>query len=175
MLVAIINKKSEVLFIDSVFSQAVKNLCGFRQIVGRSIFPHIKETKDAWVTAVANCFANRVSQTCEIILGVGENRSRWRVQIFPLNANQAVVLGVSLPLNIAALSTREIEVMRQVSLDRSTEQIAESLEISISTVEKHRHRIRNTLSISRAVQLLIVAKSMFHVDSFFCLSTKNDQ
>ena len=167
MLVAIINEQSEVLFIESIFSQAIKKQCGLGQIAGSSIVSSMRESKGEWFHAVTRCFGNRSTETCEIVLGDGEYSSRWRMQISPVNGNQAMVVGVSLPLNITDLSEREIEVMRHVSLDRSTEQIAEALDISVSTVEKHRHRIRGTLSIKGSMQLLLVAKTMFNVDGLF--------
>jgi DNA-binding NarL/FixJ family response regulator len=46
-----------------------------------------------------------------------------------------------------ALSDRELQVFRQIGLGRSTRQIAESLKLSIKTIESHREHIKQKLGL----------------------------
>lgn len=56
------------------------------------------------------------------------------------------------------LSTREIEVLRLLALDLSSEDIAEKLFISIHTVEKHRKNMLNRTGAKNTTALLHVAR-----------------
>jgi DNA-binding NarL/FixJ family response regulator len=49
-----------------------------------------------------------------------------------------------------ALSYRELQVFRQIGQGRSTRQIAETLNLSIKTVESHREHIKSKLSLESA-------------------------
>ena len=64
---------------------------------------------------------------------------------------------------------RELEVLREISQDRSTAEIAERLGISLSTVEKHRSRIRKILSIQPSCQLTLVASLVANPDRLLLL------
>ncbi|HEY9510667.1 MAG TPA: response regulator transcription factor [Verrucomicrobiae bacterium] len=52
------------------------------------------------------------------------------------------------------LSERELQVFEQIGLGRSTQQIAETLHIDISTVETYRSRIKQKLSLKDGSELL---------------------
>jgi DNA-binding CsgD family transcriptional regulator len=49
-----------------------------------------------------------------------------------------------------ALSYRELQVFRQIGQGRSTRQIAETLNLSIKTIESHREHIKSKLSLESA-------------------------
>ncbi len=55
------------------------------------------------------------------------------------------------PLN--ALSDRELQVFRLIGQGRSTRQIAETLHLSIKTIESHREHIKHKLAIESAAEL----------------------
>jgi len=52
-----------------------------------------------------------------------------------------------------ALSDRELQVFRLIGQGRSTRQIAETLHLSIKTIESHREHIKQKLSIRSAAEL----------------------
>ena len=60
-------------------------------------------------------------------------------------------LQTSSPLD--ALSDRELQVFRLIGQGRSTRQIAETLHLSIKTIESHREHIKRKLSIASAAEL----------------------
>jgi DNA-binding NarL/FixJ family response regulator len=55
------------------------------------------------------------------------------------------------PLN--ALSDRELQVFRLIGQGRTTRQIAETLKLSIKTVESHREHIKNKLTLKSSAEL----------------------
>jgi DNA-binding NarL/FixJ family response regulator len=55
------------------------------------------------------------------------------------------------PLN--ALSDRELQVFRLIGQGRTTRQIAETLKLSIKTVESHREHIKNKLTLRSSAEL----------------------
>ncbi len=65
------------------------------------------------------------------------------------------VFGKSLALDspINALSARELQVFRMIGEGQSTRQIAETLCLSIKTIESHVEHIKDKLSLSSAVEL----------------------
>jgi DNA-binding CsgD family transcriptional regulator len=54
---------------------------------------------------------------------------------------------------LQALSDRELQVFRWIGLGRSTRQIAETLHLSIKTVESHREHIKQKLRLESATEL----------------------
>ncbi len=58
---------------------------------------------------------------------------------------------------IARLSDRELEVFRALGEGRSTREIAESLHLSVKTVETHRAHIKDKLKIGTAADLMRAA------------------
>lgn len=169
MLVAIINQKSEVAFANSIFSDDTNIRWGLSDINGIGFDTIIVESKHDWLKAVGKCFESEATQECDICLCIGEKRSRWRMHLFRFNAEYLVVLGTSVPLEFPKLSSRELEVLREISQDRSTAEIAERLGISLSTVEKHRSRIRKILSIQPSCQLTLVASLVANPDRLLLL------
>ncbi len=54
---------------------------------------------------------------------------------------------------LEALSDRELEVFRWIGQGRGTREIAETLSLSVKTIESHREHIKNKLGIQTAAQL----------------------
>jgi DNA-binding NarL/FixJ family response regulator len=52
-----------------------------------------------------------------------------------------------------ALSDRELQVFRLIGQGRSTRQIADTLNLSIKTIETHREHIKNKLSLETTAEL----------------------
>jgi DNA-binding NarL/FixJ family response regulator len=63
------------------------------------------------------------------------------------------------PQHSAALSAREVEVLRLIARGRSTKQIASQLHISVKTAETHRKNIQDKLGIKSVAELTVYALS----------------
>ncbi|MEO5693289.1 MAG: response regulator [Usitatibacter sp.] len=84
----------------------------------------------------------------QILQRVGECLERDRAARAALGASKAIADG------LAALTHREREVMERVVAGEMNREIAESLEISIKTVEAHRSRIMEKLHVDSVVELV---------------------
>lgn len=58
------------------------------------------------------------------------------------------------PETIEHLTTREIEVLKLITMEKSTSEIAETLFISISTVETHRAKLMKKLNVKSAIGMV---------------------
>ena len=68
-------------------------------------------------------------------------------------ANDAAAADTDAAARLAALSKREVEVLEQLIQGKQNRDIAESLNISIKTVEFHRANIREKLGVSNLSEL----------------------
>jgi two-component system response regulator NreC len=66
-----------------------------------------------------------------------------------------------------ALTKRELQVVRLISAGRTAKQIAESLEISANTVERHRQNIMAKLGLHKRTDLIkyAIRKGLIEADS----------
>jgi DNA-binding CsgD family transcriptional regulator len=55
------------------------------------------------------------------------------------------------------LTKREIEILRLISQELTTEQIANQLQVSISTIETHRHNLLQKMGAKSVVGLIKIA------------------
>lgn len=62
------------------------------------------------------------------------------------------------------LTQREIEIIREISLDKSNQEIAEKLFISVRTVETHRRNLMQKLKVKTVVGLLKYARQHKLID-----------
>lgn len=58
------------------------------------------------------------------------------------------------PDGVASLTNRELQVFEQIGNGRSTRDIADSLYLSIKTIERHKENIKQKLNISHSTQLV---------------------
>lgn len=70
------------------------------------------------------------------------------------NKSMAEVVGNSVKSELAILSEREIEIIKLISQELSTNEIAEKLFLSPATVETHRHNILKKLSLKNSIGLV---------------------
>ncbi len=54
---------------------------------------------------------------------------------------------------IDSLSNRELQVFEQIGNGRSTRQIADTMYLSVKTIERHKENIKQKLGIAHAAQL----------------------
>ncbi len=65
---------------------------------------------------------------------------------------------------VECLSDRELEVMQWVGQGRGTRQIAETLHVSVKTVESHYAKIKEKLNLKTANELIQYAVKWYHAD-----------
>jgi DNA-binding NarL/FixJ family response regulator len=70
------------------------------------------------------------------------------------NKSMADVVGNSVKSELAILSEREIEIIKLISQELSTNEIAEKLFLSPATVETHRHNILKKLRLKNSIGLV---------------------
>lgn len=58
------------------------------------------------------------------------------------------------------LTNRQVEILDQISLGYTNQNIAEKLGISVKTVEAHRHRIFEKMGVTNAPECVRVAMSI---------------
>ena len=68
---------------------------------------------------------------------------------------------VSRPPSIESLTPRETEVLRLVALGHTNREIAESLSISLRTVERHRSNLMDKLGLHNRPELVLYAKENY--------------
>ena len=83
-----------------------------------------------------------------------------------LETDRVLVTIRRVPSAIHELSDRERDVLNEVARGKTNAQVAESLGISLSTVEKHRNRIRQTLNLSNEQELHLTAWMVANPDIF---------
>jgi DNA-binding NarL/FixJ family response regulator len=62
---------------------------------------------------------------------------------------------------IERLSNRELQVLNLIGQGRTTREVAETLNLSVKTVESHRQRIKKKLNLQTAAQLVKFAVSSY--------------
>jgi DNA-binding CsgD family transcriptional regulator len=94
------------------------------------------------------------------VLEIANDRNQHcRVWLWPLNAPDIAVcvLGVAIPAELALLTERERECMQWLSGGYSTREIAEELDIGLTTLHTHLRRCREKLGISSCDALISFA------------------
>ena len=136
---------------------------------GCSTLDHISEGEQEWTAAIDHCLSTKGDATCEFCNEYQLVSSRWRAEIRYLNTDHVLVTIRRLPSAIHKLSQRERDVLSEVAKGKSNAQVAEALGISLSTVEKHRNRIRQTLNLSNEQELHMTAWMVANPDIFHAL------
>tara|TARA_Y100001978_G_C23696253_1_gene437745 strand:- start:2368 stop:2880 length:513 start_codon:yes stop_codon:yes gene_type:complete len=133
---------------------------------GCDTLDHVSEGQDVWKAAIDNCLSERVDTSCEFCNEYNSVVSRWRATMRYLETDRVLVTIRRVPSAIHELSDRERDVLNEVARGKTNAQVAESLGISLSTVEKHRNRIRQTLNLSNEQELHLTAWMVANPDIF---------
>ena len=130
---------------------------------------HISEGEQEWMAAIDDCLATQDDTTCEFYNKYQSVTALWRGEVRYLDTDRVLVTIRRLPSAIHQLSQRERDVLNEVANGKSNAQAAETLGISLSTVEKHRNRIRQTLKLSTEQELQMSAWMVANPDIFHSL------
>ena len=136
---------------------------------GESTLDHISEGLEGWKAAIDTCLSSKTDTACEFCNEYLSVSSRWRAEIRYLNKEYVLVTIRRLPSAIHQLSQRERDVLNEVAKGKSNVRVAATLGISLSTVEKHRNRIRQTLNLSNEQELHLTAWMVANPDIFHAL------
>jgi DNA-binding CsgD family transcriptional regulator len=122
--------------------------------IGDSIWKNaIGESREALRDAVARVTSLR--ETC--ILEIDNNRGqRFRAWLWPLNEPDVALcaLAVRVPQELARLTDRERGCLRLLGQGKSTREIADELNIGLTTVHTHLRRSREKLNLQSAEALV---------------------
>ena len=124
---------------------------------GTNTLEHISEGREEWKAAIDQCLSIQDDTTCEFCNEYAGVNTRWQAQLCYLEPDRVLVTFRRLPSAIHLLTERERDVLDAVANGKSNAQVAEALGISLSTVEKHRHHIRQTLNLSSEQELHLTA------------------
>src|ERR1700731_1437495 len=94
------------------------------------------ESQKATTVALGQIITVRESQQIEVIDQQGDRFREW---LWPLSSPDVAVcvLGMRIPRNLALLTERERQCLELLARGTETRQIAEQLDVSISTVHTH--------------------------------------
>ena len=118
---------------------------------------HVSEGIEEWKAAIDQCLSTQEDTKCEFCNEFAGVSTRWRAELCYLEPDRVLATFRRLPSAIHLLTDRERDVLNQVAMGKTNAQVAEVLGISLSTVEKHRHHIRQTLNLSSEQELHLTA------------------
>ena len=136
---------------------------------GCDTLEHVSEGEREWVAAIDHCLSTKEDATCEFCNEYQSVNTRWRAEVRYLDPDRVLITIRRLPSAIHQLSQRERDVLSEVAKGKSNVQAAKALGISLSTVEKHRNRIRQTLNLSNEQELHLTAWMVANPDIFHAL------
>jgi DNA-binding CsgD family transcriptional regulator len=118
-------------------------------VAGLSILERVDNAAEV-EAAFSDCLMHRNVTKCEVVITQGDPKvtQRFMTHFVPLDTSTPVaVVGMSaeIPDELELLTPRELEVLRLVADDRSTNDIAKSLHITVSTVETHIRNMKSKL------------------------------
>jgi DNA-binding CsgD family transcriptional regulator len=113
----------------------------------------VPDSQEKAKTAFAKVSTLRETQTLEVANQKGQ---RFRCWIWPLDSPQTAVcvLGREVPSTLGELTDREFECLTMLAQGIDTREIANTLDVSMSTVHTHMKRAREKLGLSSVEELI---------------------
>jgi DNA-binding CsgD family transcriptional regulator len=113
-------------------------------------------------SAIAHVITLREPCTCEI---ENEWNEHFRVRMWPLEEPDVALCALAkrIPGELTLLTEREKECLRLLAKGKSTRDIAEDLDIGLTTVHTHLRRAREKLSLASPEALVSYAARYFYV------------
>ena len=169
MISMILESDYRIAFISDVSPYHKAAGMGPDAFIGAIATDWIAEGVEEWKSAIDETPAHRTPQTCEIVNIFKENRSRWRCTSQFFERGRVFISAANIPYHLNALSNREWDILAEIATNSTNAQIASKLVISVSTVEKHRNRIRKRLEIQDDSQLRLTAWVVLNPDSLHAM------
>jgi DNA-binding CsgD family transcriptional regulator len=136
---------------------------GERVQVGDELWKYgATRSKELMKSAVASVVTLGENRTIEV---EGERGDHFRLWMWPLNDPETAVciLAKPIPKELALLTDRESACLRCLARGMSTREIADELEIGVTTVHTHLRRSREKLGLNSAEALIGFAARHFYV------------
>ena len=169
---------------DAILDGTYVTICDWRGLViwhsgrkslvkpGDLVWRHLaNESSERAKLGFARVVSLREEATLELANKRGEHFRTW---LWPLESPELAVciLSISIPQELKNLTRREREILGQLALGRSTREIAETLDVSASTVHTHLRRSREKLSMPSVESLTGFAARFCHPKAAPSLTTK---
>ena len=118
------------------------------------------DVDDDFVLMAKESFAKTISLRESGVIEIEDTRgAHFRIWMWPLNAPDcaACLLYMQIPKQLSLLTDRELECLQLLAQGFSTKQIADELDISLSTSQTHLKRSREKLGVKTAEALVSFA------------------
>jgi len=165
MILQILDSEDRIAYPSGLHPSDTEQGLTIDDIIGQPIWdwvPFPEEYRDA----ITRCRNTGKRQHCDLLIKVGGQIHRWLVQLDRFD-NYLIVTATSIPVNMEDRSEREREVLQLLAEHLSSSQIAMQLGITVSTVEKHRCKIRHTLGLKDDQSLLRLGDALSESSTFY--------
>ncbi len=142
-------------------------------VIGQSVWSSVHRGAEPYRAAFVRCRAGEGPQVFDVSIDFVGNLHRWVGDVDRFGQDQLVITAESVPENLEDLSARESEVLTLLSKRLSSTKIAEKMGITVSTVEKHRSKIRSTLRLKDECALAQLASTLEGRAQLFFSSSTN--
>ena len=166
MVVQIIDSADCIAYMSDLHPSDIRSGVRVADVLGEPIWKWVEHGAAEYSKALDRCRKTGKRQRCTFAVHVAGHRHRWFARLDRFDSF-VIVLANNLPCMIDNLSERENEVMHFLAQHNSSSQIAKQLEITISTVEKHRSKIRQVLGLKDEQALLRAAETLAETHYFF--------
>jgi DNA-binding CsgD family transcriptional regulator len=140
-----------------------KSSVGDRIAIGDEIWKHAaSRSKESLKTAVASVVTLRENRMLEV---EGDLNNHFRFWMWPLNDPEIAlcILALRIPSELTLLTEREKACLSCLAQGKSTREIANELEIGLTTVHTHLRRSREKLGLASGEALIGFAARFFFV------------
>ena len=166
MIIQILDSEDRIAYQSGLHPSDTAQGLKIDDIIGQPIWDWVADKPERYRDAITQCRNTGDQQHCDLSINVNGKIHRWLVVLDRFN-NYLIVKATSIPVNMEDLSEREKEVLQLLSEHLLSSQIARRLGITVSTVEKHRSKIRHTLGLKDELSLLRLGDALNENSSFY--------
>ncbi|MDG2208265.1 MAG: helix-turn-helix transcriptional regulator [Pirellulales bacterium] len=173
MIIQILDSRDRIAYMSGLHPADADAGLTVLDVIGQPVWPYIYQGAEQYRAAFSRCRAGEGPQVCDVSIGFAGNVHRWIGKVDCFGQDQLVITVESVPVNLEDLSARESEVLTLLSQRLSSTKIAEKMGITVSTVEKHRSKIRSTLRLKNECALTQLASCLNGKAQLFFSSSTN--
>ena len=173
MIIQILDSRDRIAYMSGLHPADTAVGLTVSDVIGQPVWPYVHRGAEQYRVAFARCCTGEGPQVCDVSIGFAGNAHRWVGKVDRFGQDQLVITADSVPENLEDLSARESEVLALLSKRLSSTKIAEKMGITVSTVEKHRSKIRSTLRLKNECALTQLASCLNGRAQLFFSSSTN--
>ena len=166
MILQILDSEDRIAYQSGLHPSDTEQGLTIADLIGQPISGWVANQPERYRDALTLCRNTSKRQHCDLSINVNGKIHRWLVQLDRFK-NYLIVAATSIPVNMEDLSEREQEVLQLLAKHLSSSQIAAQLGISVSTVEKHRSKIRHTLGLKDEQSLMRLGDALSESPQFY--------